>query len=768
MLNFMSAMQPFQPQPSARGMEPSPFQWMPAGVAFFRRQARPIIGCATVGVLLGVAYLATATPKYTSVATVVIDMRDAHPVGNQQAPTDFQSASAYVESQVELIHSPGTLRVVVDRLHLDQNQLFAPTDAGPIGRFITAVKQAIPGVGPSGTPLDPAAQAKAKATLALSHMLTVMRIGTTSVVDVGATTPDRELSAQLANAVTEAYTAQQLVAIADTTKRAGVWLQSRVGELRGQAVDADRAVQEYKAKNNIVDVGTSSGVGLMNEQELGELNQLVTNAQTHLAETQARYQRAKASTIDGVTSGMLPDALHDQVMVGLLQQYSEAVRRQADLTARMGPSHGAVVLQHSQVVELERSIQSELNRLTETYRGDYEVAQTNLQALQAKLTQAVKAAGQTNIQRTELRSLESSAQAYRQIYENFLQRFTQAMQDQSYPISDAHVSAPALPPMDRSSPRTSIVLAVALTLGTALGVALAVTREAMDATVRTIPQLVEATGLDCLGMVPQMLALAFRRDWSWGRPARARIRTRAKLGELLVPTAFQQAAVNQDSAIAEAVHAVRVAAVRQSARGREVRVIGCVSANSKEGTSTFAANLAFSLAASGQRTALVDWNTEAPWLTEILSPASLVGVQELAAREATLMEVELRDTDSGLRFMGQSLGGRRRFPPQIEQVRGMLADLRLEYDVVVLDLPPMQSSSAAVRLSDLVDGFVLVARWGSTTQALLSETLARTAAVDALFLGAVLSRCAPKRMRLYPSASRAPAVRQPMPVPLDA
>jgi succinoglycan biosynthesis transport protein ExoP len=165
---------------------------------------------------------------------------------------------------------------------------------------------------------------------------------------------------------------------------------------------------------------------------------------------------------------------------------------------------------------------------------------------------------------------------------------------------------------------------------------------------------------------------------------------------------------------------------------------------------------------------LVDWNAQAPWLTEVLSPNSTVSVQDLATREATLLEVGLKDADTGLRFMGQSLDGRRRFPPQVEQVRGMLDDLRHEYDVVVLDLPPMHGSSTAVRLSDVVDGFVLIARWGSTTQGLLSETLARTAAVDALFLGAVLTRCAPKRMRLYPSATRAPVARQPVAVPLDA
>ncbi len=765
MLNFMSAFPPLQPQPSARGVEPPPFQWMPSGVAFFRRQARPVIGCAILGIVLGVVYLVTATPQYTSVATVVIDTRDTHPVGNQQTPPDWQSQSAYVNNEVELIRSPGTLRAVVDSLHLYRNPQFAPTDPGPIGRLIMAVKRAIPGVASSNVPLDPEAQAKAMATATLSRMLEVSRVGTTSVIEVGVHTPNRALSAQLANAITSAYMAQQLKTISDTTKQAGVWLQGRVSQLRTQAVDADRAVQKYKAANNIVDVGTSAGVGLMNEQELGELNKQVTAAQTRVYETRARYRRAKASTIDGVASGMLPDALHDQVMVGLLRQYNDAVRREADLKARMGPTHGAVILEHNQVKELQASVQSELNRLVETYRGEYEVAQSDLQALQSQLNEQVKAAAKTNVQRAELRSLESSAQAYRQIYENFLKRFTQAMQDQSYPISDVRVLAPALPPMKRSSPRTAIVLAVALTLGTALGMLVAVIREAMDGTVRTVTQLMEATGLDSLGAVPQTAALAFRRDWRWRRRLR---RARTRPDALLVPTALRQATVNQDDAIVDAAHAVRVAAARQSARGREVRVIGCVSATGREGTSTFAANLAFAMAASGQRTVLIDWNTTAPWLTEVMSAGSHAGVQELAAGEATLSEVALEDTETGLRFLGQSLARGRRFPPKFEQLRAMLANLRAQHDVVVLDLPPVQASATALRLSDVVDGFVLVTRWGNTQQSVLSEMLSRTATVDALFLGAVLNHCAAKRMRLYPDAVRPPMARLPVPAALDA
>jgi len=194
---------------------------------------------------------------------------------------------------------------------------------------------------------------------------------------------------------------------------------------------------------------------------------------------------------------------------------------------------------------------------------------------------------------------------------------------------------------------------------------------------------------------------------------------------------------------------VRVAAARQSALGRDVRVIGCVSMLGDEGTSTFAANLAFALAADGQRTALVDWNTKAPWLTEMLSTGPRLGVQELTAREATLHEVALTDAETGLCFVGQSRGGEQRAQPGPAKIRSMLAELRDRHDVVVLDLPPMQAGGAAVLLSDMVDGFVLMARWGSTPQPVLSETLSRTASMDALFLGVVLTHCDPARMRLY-------------------
>jgi len=273
-----------------------------------------------------------------------------------------------------------------------------------------------------------------------------------------------------------------------------------------------------------------------------------------------------------------------------------------------------------------------------------------------------------------------------------------------------------------------------------------VLQEALDETIRTVSQLRQATGLECLGVIPQSKSLSCRPNRQWRRTSR----NHALQGHMLVPSAFRQAAVNSDSGMAIAVHGVRVAAARLASRGREVRVIACVSVLGGEGASTFAANLAFALAADGQRTVLLDWNTPHPWLTKVLAPGINSGIHDLIARDMSFADVALTDTAIPLSFVGQSPSTRNLSTPGIGKIRTMTASMRDRHDFVVLNLPPMQGGAAAVMLSELIDGFVLVTRWGGTPAHLLSEALGRTAAMDALFLGTILNGSDPKRMQLYP------------------
>jgi len=720
------------------GINDAPFQWLPGSLSFLRRRLRPILGCGVAGVALAAAYLMVATPQYTAVGTLSIDSGRANPVDGTATAMDWQSQSAYVDSQVALLESPATLRGVVAQMHLENDPRFAGAAAhrdDPAGRAL----------------------AEARAETKLLHMLQIWRVGATSVVEVRMESPDPALSAQLANAVTTAYMAQQVQAISDTTVQAGVWLQSRIGQLRAQAVAADRAVQEYKAQHNIVDVTSGGSTGLMDEQQLGELNTELAAARARVAAAQAKVEQAQEVASGGESASLTTDTVPNPVMAALQQQYLDALRLQAQLTAKLGPHHQAVLQQQQAVSDLQQSIQAEATREIAGYKADYAAATADLNSIQARLNDAISAEAQTDIQLSELRSLQTTADAYRGIYQNFLQRFTQAMQDQSYPIANARVAAAALPPIQHSAPHGKIALALGLLFGVAAGLFAAVLREALDMSVRSTAQLRGATGLECLGAIAATPALA-----CGAHPPLPELGERQS--RRIVPPAFREAERNPGSAMADAVLNLRVAAMRQSARGRPVRIIGCVAAAAGEGSSTFAANLAFALAADGQRTALVDWNAKSPWLTQMLLPGSHPGLQDLADGTAGLADVVLPLTPSGPDFIGQPRG-RASGPAGPAKIHAALATLRQNYDVVVLDLPALQRSNLALQLSESIDGFVLVARWGTTPQAALAGTFAGIANMDVTFLGAVLNQCDDARMELYtPDTRKAPVYAARLPV----
>ena len=85
----------------------------------------------------------------------------------------------------------------------------------------------------------------------------------------------------------DGFIADQLDAKYQAIRKATAWLQDRLNELRGQASAAERAVVDYKTKNNIVDTGGH----LMNEQQLAELNTTLVKARADVAEAQARLNR---------------------------------------------------------------------------------------------------------------------------------------------------------------------------------------------------------------------------------------------------------------------------------------------------------------------------------------------------------------------------------------------------------------------------------------------------------------------------------------------
>ena len=117
------------------------------------------------------------------------------------------------------------------------------------------------------------------------------------------------------------------------------------------------------------------------------------------------------------------DTLKSEVISKLRSQYLELARREADWTPRYGANHLAVVNVRNQMRELQNSIRNELERIAETYQSDFEIAKQHEESVQKQLDQAVSQSHVTNEAQVALRELESNAQTYRALYDNFLQRY---------------------------------------------------------------------------------------------------------------------------------------------------------------------------------------------------------------------------------------------------------------------------------------------------------------------------------------------------------
>jgi succinoglycan biosynthesis transport protein ExoP len=180
----------------------------------------------------------------------------------------------------------------VNNLHLTEDPEFVGTGGELIDTLKGRLTDFIPGLGllkrkESATSYsDPEQQAVA---FVLSN-LQVNRLGNSFILEISYQSSKPERAVQVANAIVDAYIFDQMDSKYKMQRRASDWLQTRLNELRQQAVASDEAVNAYKTKNNIVTAGGAP----ISEQEIAELNKQLVEARTRTSDIMARLNRIEA------------------------------------------------------------------------------------------------------------------------------------------------------------------------------------------------------------------------------------------------------------------------------------------------------------------------------------------------------------------------------------------------------------------------------------------------------------------------------------------
>ncbi len=270
-------------------------------------------------------------------------------------------------------------------------------------------------------------------------------------------------------------------------------------------------------------------------------------------------------------------------------------------------------------------------------------------------------------------------------------------------------SAPTAP----SEPNTRLNLALGLAAGLSLGVLIAVLRELLDNRVRSEATVEQITGASVIG------AIVFDGD--------------AGAHPLIVQS-------DPHSPRAEAFRRLRTNVQFLDVADRPSSIL-VTSSVPGEGKSTTTINLAITLADAGTRTVLVDADLRRPAVARYLGIEGSVGLTTVLIGQAQYKDV-IQPFGNG--FLDVLPSGQ--VPPNPSELLGssamskLLETLTAEYDVVLVDTPPLLPVTDAAVLSRVAGGVIVLVGAGVVTRGQLTEALGNLETVDAHVLGVVVNR----------------------------
>ena len=685
-----------------------------------------------IGLALAAVYFVTVPNPYKSSARVLVDRSVSRYLQNNKIVDQPTFDEPEIGSQTFVVSSDSVVIPVIRSLGLTRDSEFVgqPKMGGArISDYLGDLKKAVGNLlGMSAAPpADPEAALERAAVEAVAKRLTVAREDVANVINVTFESEDKYKAAKIANAIADSYTTTSLDAKLKSTKIASQWLQDRLVELKKQAADADRALQDFKAANNMK---TSAG----GQDQRANLETQLANAQISAAEAKSRLDRIRLRTGEDVTTQMGTDALNNNAKAGLTSpgelfsltnnelirlrgQYRDVSARAADIESHVGDKHPIAVKIRRQADSLRGAIQAEEKRIADSYDNEYQVAkarETEIAATVSSLSGGTKAG-------SELRELESSAEALHKLYDSTLQKFKEinTIETETMPVQSARVITRAVPALSKNSKKGWAVLAGSMMLGLFLGAGAAVGKEWVADVFRT-PSAVEQVAASKCVVLPLLDA------------------TSTPMEEIVLDAPY--------SRFTEALRKVK--AQIDSNRGvHGAKVIGIVSSLPREGKTTVGANLAaLMIAASGARTLVIDSDFHVRRLSAALAPDAREGLLEALENPTRLSWLISRRQRSGLHVL--PCVSPARIPNSAEllgspMMAQLLAVARKSYDYVIIEIAPVMSVVDVKMIERFVDQFVFVVEWGETKRDVVIDALAEADVIRDRLACVILNKADP-------------------------
>ncbi|MEO8426647.1 MAG: polysaccharide biosynthesis tyrosine autokinase [Verrucomicrobiota bacterium] len=629
--------------------------------------------------VLSLIYLVKAPRIYQAVARIQID-READNILNVKEALSFDGRETdYLQTQYKNLKSRTLIESIITQLHLDNDERYAKE----MDKY-----------------------------RAVDEDIQVVPIRLSRLVDVKVEHPNAKTAAQMANTLVRTFIEDNVDLKREESIEVSRFLEAEANTFTKKVEEADKRLQSYKEEKKSVSLEERQNIDLLALQE----------AQTSLSKAQAESAVAQTNALEvgrllksGALLSSIPQVADDNVIKEL---QTRIALQQAELDSLLK----IYKEKWPTVARAREGIASLTNSLNQ--RAQIIVAAINTKATFARATEASLA---NQVELREKKVLELSrqqidyaimnreAQSKRELLNKVLDRKLETEITSKSKPKNMRVVDLARDPLKPIKPRIMLTIFLGLFGGLGVAIGLAFFVNYLDDSIKSQDDVETYLRLPFLGYVPN-------------------IKTNSLVERDL------QAHLHPRSTAAEGFRTIR-AAISLMPRADKFRILTVTSTIPSEGKSLLASNLAIVTAQTGLKTLLVDADLRRPSVHKAFQLHSPIGLSAYLTEEISRFDECIHSTEvPNLDVV--CCGSIPSSPSELigsKRMMQFLQEVRLRYDRIVLDCPPVSAVSDPLVLAAKSDGVVFVTKFNKIRREMARRTIQRLQDAGIHILGVILN-----------------------------
>lgn len=660
-----------------------------------RRQWWKILTFVAIAAVATLLISKRLTPVYESIATVDVDRQMPSGIIGQEAnKTTENDADQFLATQVKLIQSDSVLRPVADQFNLRAE--LKPEAAASASRSAAAHDAPV-----------------------ILKQLKVTRPTNTYLLLIAYRSTNPQLAADVANGVTNSYLDHSYRIRFQSSAKLASFMEQQIDELKAKMERSGAALVQFEKELNVINPEEKTSIL---SSRLLQLNTEYTNAQTERVRKETAFLSVNSGTMEAAQVSSQGESLKP-----LAQRLDEAQQKLADVKTHYGPNHPEYKKADTQVAEIERQLERGKENIGQRVAVEYHDAVNREVMLRKAVAETKIEFDHVNARSYEYQTVKREADADKKLYEELVTKIKEAGINAGFQNSAIRIADLARPGILPVFPNIPLNLALAILFSTLLAVGTAVLADLLNSAVRDPDQVTRLMKTEVVGLLPLTKDLrAFQAVGTGDNPGNG----------LMAP---DQASKGRLTGYNEAIRTLRNSLVLTDF-DRRVRTLMLTSPSPSEGKSTISAHLAMAHAQQGRKTLLIDVDLRRPSVHRQFSMPNVQGLSNVLNHEVEWQSVVVRSVETpNLDIITAGPASRRAADLVGSELSKMLEAASSQYDLVILDTPPLLGFSEPLQIATAVDGVLIVALAGHTNRKALRTAVNMLSRLRANLLGVVLN-----------------------------